>query len=103
METAKVIGWVDIQAPLQDVYEIILNVERRMQLDPLWGATTLEDVDENYPEIGSALEVRLAGPPHTSYRSIITGLEPLKKLAYQLTVERQTSVVWRLQKVTAGT
>jgi hypothetical protein len=103
METAKVIGWIDIQAPLQDVYDTILDVERRMQLNPLWGATTLENVDVNYPEVGSVLDVKLVGSPHTAYRSIITGLEPFKRFSYRLTVDRHTSIIWRFQKVKAGT
>lgn len=103
METAKVIGWVDIQAPLQEVYGIILNNERRMQLNPLWGATTLEQVDDNYPEIDSSLEVKLVGPPHTTYRSTVIGLVPHRKFSYRLTVDRQTYVTWNFQRVKAGT
>ena len=45
MEIAKVISWVDIEAPLKEVYEAVLHVERRMQLSPLWGAAILENVD----------------------------------------------------------
>lgn len=103
METAKVIAWVDIQAPIQEVYEAILNVETRMQLNPLWGATKLECIGEDYPQKGSQLGVRLVSPPHTSYRSIITDIEPLKKLAYRLTVDRKTLVVWRFQEIPTGT
>jgi len=103
METTKVIAWVDIQAPLQEVYETVLNVERRMQLSPLWGSTTLEGVDPDYPEIGSAVHFKLVAPPHTVYRATITALESLALLAYRLTVARGTRVTWRFQKVSAGT
>lgn len=103
METAKVIAWVDIQAPLKEVYEAVLNVEKRMQLNPLWGATSLERVDDSYPQEGSQLGIKLESPPFTQYCSIITTLEPLKKLAYRLTVERKTRVTWRFQEVKSGT
>jgi hypothetical protein len=103
METAKVIAWIDIQAPLQEVYEAVLNVEKRMQLNPLWGATTLECIDDEYPQEGSQIRVKLLSPPYTSYRSITTGLEPLKKLAYRLTVEQKTHVTWRFQEISTGT
>jgi hypothetical protein len=103
METAKVIAWVDIQAPLQEIYEAILNVERRMQLSPLWGAISLENIDQDYPNEGSRLCLKLTAPPHTAYRSRITNLVPFKKLAYCLSVDRKTRVTWRFQEVTAGT
>lgn len=103
METTKVVCWVDIQAPLQEVYEAIIHVERRMQLSPLWGVTELERVDDDYPKEGSSLCVKLVTPPHTGYRSIITRLEPLKQFAYRLTVGRDTHVNWRFQDVSAGT
>lgn len=103
METTKVIAWIDIQAPLQEVYDAVLNVEKRMQLSPLWGATKLEKIDQDYPQEGSQVEVQLKSPPYTSYQSIITALNPLKKLAYRLTVERETQVTWRFQEVPSGT
>ncbi len=103
METTKVIAWIDIDAPLQEVYDAILNVEKRMQLSPLWGATKLEKIDQDYPKEGSQVEIQLESPPYTSYRTIVTGLNPLKKLAYRLTVERDTQVTWRFQEVSSGT
>jgi hypothetical protein len=103
METARVIAWVDIQAPLQEVYEAVLDVERRMQLSPLWGVATLEFIDADYPKVGSALGLKLVAPPHIAYRSIITRLEPRRQFAYRLTVGRDTHVTWGLQEVSAGT
>ncbi len=103
METARVIAWVDIQAPLPEVYEAVLNAEKRMQLNPLWGTIALDCIDEHYPQKGSHLGIKLEAPPYTHYRSIITALEPLKKLAYCLTVERKTRVTWRFQEVKSGT
>ncbi len=103
METTKVSSWVDIQAPLQEVFEAILHIERRMQLSPLWGVTKLESVDDTYPEVGSSLSIKMTIPPHTGYRTIITKLEPLKQFAYRLTVDRDTQVTWRFMNVSAGT
>jgi len=103
METAKIIAWIDIHAPLQEVYEAVLNVEKRMQLNPLWGTTTLECIDDEYPKEGSQIREKMVSPPFTSYRSITTKLEPLRKLAYRLTVEQKTRVTWRFQEVSSGT
>jgi hypothetical protein len=103
METTKVIAWIDIQAPLREVYDAVLNVEKRMQLSPLWGATELEKIDQDYPREGSQIEVQLKSPPYTSYSSIITRLNPFRKLAYRLMVERDTQVTWHFQEVSSGT
>ena len=103
METTKVIGWVDIQAPLREVYDAVLDVEKRMQLSPLWGVTSLENIDETYPEEGSSLSIRMLAPPHINYRSIVTRLEPLKQFAYRLTVDRETRITWYFRNVSVGT
>ena len=42
MEKAKIVEWVDIEAPRSKVFELVLDVERRMQLSPLWGVTLVE-------------------------------------------------------------
>jgi len=103
METTKVIAWVDIQAPIKEVYEAVLDIEKRMQLSPLWGTTTLEFIDPDYPEVGSTISHKLVSSPHTAYRAIITALVPLKQLAYKLTVDRKTTVTWRFKDLREGT
>jgi hypothetical protein len=55
----KVSDWIDIEAPCQEVFDIVTAVERRMQLSPLWGLSCLLDVSPNFPEPGSSYRVRV--------------------------------------------
>jgi len=55
----KVTKLIDIKAPCQEVFETVVNTERRMQLSPLWGLSKLEEITPNFPEPGSKYRVRV--------------------------------------------
>lgn len=120
MEPTKVLEWVDIKAPRAEVFELITNIERRMQLSPLWGSVRVEARPEDYPQVGSAYLVRhklaadengssgelLAGQAAAEthpYQTVVTEYEPPRKFAYCLDVDRQTTVAWTLQEIQQGT
>jgi hypothetical protein len=48
---------IDIKAPCQEVFNTVVNLERRMQLSPLWGLSRLLEVAPNFPEPGSSYRV----------------------------------------------
>jgi hypothetical protein len=55
----KVMNLIDINAPCQEVFNTVVDNERRMQLSPLWGLTRLVEVTPNFPEPGSSYRVRV--------------------------------------------
>ena len=55
----KVTKLIDIKAPCLEVFDTVVNVEKRMQLSPLWGLSRLLEVTPNYPEPGSSYRVRV--------------------------------------------
>jgi len=55
----KVTDLIDIEAPCKEVFAIVVDNARRMQLSPCWGASDLLDVSPDFPEIGSMYRVRL--------------------------------------------
>jgi hypothetical protein len=55
----KVMKLIDIKAPCQEVFDTVINTERRMQLSPLWGMSELEEITSNFPEPGSSYRVRV--------------------------------------------
>jgi hypothetical protein len=106
MERTKVVEWVDIAAPCQDVFDLILNIERRMQLSPLWGVDTIEDLSQEYPQVGSGYlnRVKVGEEQEVQeYRTTITCNEPGKCFGYRLDVPRKSEVTWSVQEVTRGT
>ena len=56
----KVTKLIDIKAPCQEVFDTVVNIEKRMQLSPLWGLSRLLEVESNYPEPGSSYRVRVS-------------------------------------------
>ncbi len=103
MSAVKVIEWVDIGAPRSEVFDIVLNIHKRMQLSPLYGTTALVDVSSDYPNEGSRYRMKVKQGEDTHYDSIVTAFTPLSKFAYNLTVNCQTKVTWLFQDVSKGT
>lgn len=104
MALVKVTEFVDIRAPRQEVYNILVDLKRRVQLSPLWGVLQIDRISETYPQEGSDFQMSLRNnqeiPP---YRTVITCCNPLRKLAYKLDVRRKSEVTWILQDTQAGT
>jgi len=59
----KVSDWIDIEAPCDEVFQTVIDVERRMQLSPLWGLSVLAEVTANYPEPDSSYRVHVTDAP----------------------------------------
>jgi hypothetical protein len=55
----RVTGLIDIKAPCQEVFNTVVNLERRMQLSPLWGLNRVLEVTPDFPEPGSSYRVRV--------------------------------------------
>lgn len=77
----KVSDLVDVEAPCEEVFAVVANIERRMQLSPLWGLSLLLEVADNYPQAGSRYRVRvtdapfgMAGAPSQFLQSAFAGL-----------------------------
>jgi hypothetical protein len=103
MNSVKVTEWVDIDAPRSDLFEMILNLERRFQLSPLYGTTLLDHVSEDYPYQGSRYSLRLKEPADYCYESVVTDFCPESKFSYSLCIRRKTKVSWYFQETPRGT
>lgn len=103
MGKTKVVEWVDIKAPLEYVYDLVVNLERRMQLSPLWGIAQLKEITPEYPQPGSWYKVRISGEQEIEYETVITACEPPHKFSYALNVRRKSCVTWTFQPAAQGT
>lgn len=104
MRTAKVVESIDIEAPRDEVFDIIANCDRRFQLSPLWGVAEVQDIDPDFPQEGSRYRVKLlVESKESEYDTIVTSLIPNLKLAYRLTSRRKTHTTWTFQDVEKGT
>jgi hypothetical protein len=89
----KVTNLVDIKAPCEEVFDTVANLERRMQLSPLWGLSRLLEVSPDFPEPGSSYRVRvLSGAPFgLAYGTLNATQGALSGLAQLLSVRLEQS------------
>ncbi|HSO27016.1 MAG TPA: SRPBCC family protein, partial [Anaerolineales bacterium] len=99
----KILEFIDIEAPRDEVFPLLLDLERRTQLSPLWGVITIEPHDPLFPEPGSRYRVQLLRGEKKTYETVITAFEPGRKLAYRSEVENGTQVTWHVQDSGLGT
>jgi hypothetical protein len=103
MDTTKVTEWVDIEAPVDEVYDTIVNCHRRLQLSPLWGLVKIEEISEEYPQSGSSYQLKKIQGEEEVYETVVTQHQPRRFLCYTVSVDRDTSVRWSFQGVQRGT
>lgn len=103
MKTVRITEWVDIRAPRPEIFDLIVNIKRRMQLSPLWGITNIENPTSDYPNEGSSYNVEILGKEGSRFETVITKFMPAKKLAYQSRYENNANVTWHLQDIQQGT
>jgi hypothetical protein len=83
----KISDWIDIEAPCEEVFNTVIDINRRMQLSPLWGLSVLLEVTANYPEPESSYKVHvtdapfgIAGGTSHTVRSAFEGLAQVMSL-----------------------
>jgi hypothetical protein len=102
-ETVKVVEFVEIEAPREDVYDTIVDCTLRLQLSPLWGLVEIDEVSPQFPEEGSYYVLKPRQSDEPPYQNIVTSNNPPSKLSYELVIDRETCVSWELQDTPRGT
>jgi hypothetical protein len=60
----KITQLCDMEAPVEEIFNTVVNIDKRMQLSPLWGLSRLAEVSADYPSPGSRYRIRvLPGAP----------------------------------------
>lgn len=103
MHTHRVVEWVDIDAPRSQVFELILNLERRIQLSPLYGVAHILGKSEDFPQPGSSYRVRVTQGSVLEYDTVVTEYIPLRKFAYRLELPQPSDITWSVQEAASGT
>lgn len=102
MRTVKVVESVDIEAPRDEVFSILTNCDRRLQLSPLWGTSEILSVSPDFPQEGSSYRVKLR-EDGLEYETIVTAFVAGQRFSYRLTTRREINVTWTVQEVPRGT
>ncbi|RPI86030.1 MAG: hypothetical protein EHM41_09555 [Chloroflexi bacterium] len=103
MESIKVVEWVDIRAPKSDVFQLILDLKRRIQLSPFWGVIDLDCVSDEFPCEGSFFRTKIVqGGDKELESKVITFVEGTR-LCYQTRADDTSQITWTVQDCAAGT
>jgi hypothetical protein len=104
MRTGKVVESIDIEAPRDEVFDIVANCDRRLHLSPLWDAAGVTHITPDFPHEGSRYRTTfLDEGDMTEFDTIVTAFIPSQKFAYRLICQRETRVMWTFQDVARGT
>lgn len=99
----KILEFIDIQAPRHEIFQLLVNLERRTQLSPLWGMVEVICQDPEFPQPGSRYRIRLLKDEKKEFDTVVTEYQPERKLAYRSEVEVGTQVTWYVQDSGVGT
>jgi hypothetical protein len=94
MGWTKVVEWVDIEAPHEDVFRLVLDLKRRVQLSPLWGITEVESISPDFPQEGSSFRTKLVKGGEKHFDSVVAEYQAERKLSYRLDGDHPSLVSW---------
>lgn len=103
MESIKVVEWVDIRAPKSDVFQLILDLKRRIQLSPLWGIIDLGSVSDEFPCEGSLFRTKIIQGGDKELESKVINFIEGTRLCYQTRADDTSQITWTVQDCAAGT
>ena len=103
MDQIKVVEWVDIAAPRQEVFQLLLDIKRRLQLSPLWDLVRIDSISDDYPQAGSRYHVHLIKGSDLAYNTIMTDYQEGSRISYSTDLENSSSITWIVQEVPQGT
>lgn len=101
MNETKVLEWIDIAAPPDEVYALVVDVHKRIQLSPLWGIAEVVSVCSDYPKPGSTYLTRLRETGE-ELETQVTRIEPGYKLGYSTLASGEPKTLWTVQKSAMG-
>lgn len=103
MWSVKVVEYVDITAPRDEVFDAIINCERRLQLSPLWGIVRTESISADFPAAGSSWCSRPAHGEGAAYTTTVTDYLRGQRFAYRTVADNESSIAWSFQTIPSGT
>lgn len=103
MDQIKVVEWVDIDAPRDEVFQLLLDVQRRIQLSPLWDLARIDSIADDYPQVGSRYHVHLIKGSELAYDTVMTGYQEGSRISYITDLDISSSITWVVQDVPHGT
>ena len=88
---------VDIQAPIEEVFAILADPEKHLQLGPAWGHARLEQITDDYPQTGSSYLLQPTDADLPARLTRVTELELPRRIAFRIEDDSDYQAVWSLE------
>ncbi len=104
METLTVSASIDIQAPRDEVWSLVADIEKRMRLSPLWDVVKVEKLTPEPFGLDSAFRIDLRRDKKNLTRvTRIIELIPGRSLSHQRADDQNSRVTFSVQDCAVGT
>ena len=88
---------IEIHAPAEEVFAILADPEKHLQLGPNWGQARLERVSNDYPQSGSSYQLIPVQEGELPYFTFVTDLDWLREIAFRIEDDSQSTVTWKIE------
>lgn len=88
---------IEIQAPAEEVFAILADPLKHLQLGPAWGQARLDQVSDDYPQPGSTFQLTPAEQDGPAYLTTVIALEPNRRIALQAANEAGYRASWEIE------
>ena len=88
---------IEIQAPAEEVFAILTQPEKHLQLGPDWGQARLGQISDGYPQSGSSYQlipIQVDKPP---YATTVTEYAPYRRIAWRVDLDTEYRASWELE------
>ncbi|MBI5304591.1 MAG: SRPBCC family protein [Chloroflexi bacterium] len=104
MQTLAVSANVDIRAPLDEVWSLIADLDKRVRLCPLWDVVRVESLTPGPLGLGSAFRLHTRRQHQIVAReSRVVEFVPGRRIVHQRANAQVARTVWSVQDCAAGT
>lgn len=102
MPLIRVEEQIDISAPPGEVFALITDIEKRMQLSPWWGSADIEDVSADYPRRDSSYRLKPRQEDLPAYEVQVVAYQPGEALVLEWDGETTFRQEWRVHRASEG-
>lgn len=88
---------IEIHAPAEEVFAILTDPEKHLQLGPNWGHARLERVSDDYPQSGSSYQLIPVREGELPYSTFVMELDWLREIAFRIEDDSQSTATWKIE------
>lgn len=103
MPLESIIETIEINAPQSEVFALITDRARCVQLHPDWGKETIQEVSPDYPHTGSFFRSVPSELPEAAYNTYVTDYLPNEIFFWQIEGTQPGTLSWSCQDLPSGT